>query len=129
MITAIYKGKKPQRIRAGLVKKNTRVQLTEEEAFTVRQDPEWQLIRTAPPPGTPENLRPVRGVHFDLTSLPWTNGKAVFAAATRMGRPVLVKALSQLEACGVPVPPITNRDDAGDLRERFLELTRQLGWF
>jgi hypothetical protein len=128
MITAFYKGKKPQNLRAGTVKKNGRIELREEEAFTIRDNAEWNLEPEALPESTPPNLRPVKGIYFDLSALPWKS-KAIFPAVTRLGRPMLVKALSQLEACGVPIQAIHNTDDTSELRERFLELTRKLGWF
>jgi len=127
MIRCKYKGKEPQNLAVGPVVKGSIIMLHEEEAFTLREDAQWELMPEAFPPGVPENLRPIRGKHFDLTSLPWKN-KRLFNAVKTLGRSVLVKGLAQMEALGLPVPPISNTNDTADLRETFLELGRKAAW-
>lgn len=126
MIEVTYLGPDQQNhARLGPISPGSRLHLTEEEAYTVRQDACWRLAKAAK--DAPVRV-PQRGRYFDLVALPW-HTRAIFNAVRRLGRGELMKALTEMEACGFEIPPGVDRMDITVMREILLENARIAGWY
>lgn len=123
-----YTGVDTQLGRFGLVKSGAVLNLTEQEAYTVRGDAHFSFLREAPVEGFPADPGvPPKGEHFDLSRLSW-GSRHVFLQVGRMNRQATVRAIRQLEASGFPIPVKMGRCSVSAMQEIILETARRASW-
>ncbi len=123
-----YRGESCNLGRSGRVEKGYIVKLTEQEAYSVRDNPDFIPQRDQMMDGFPEEPGlPKKGDYFDLASLSWKSER-VFKEVDAMRRAKLTWAMKQLEAFGFPVPLIDSRTEEEHMRDILLTTGRQADW-
>ncbi len=126
MRRAKYKGVDCHMGRFGEVRRGAVLEMTEKEANSTLNNPDFIFERVTVEEGFPVGQLPPAGKYYDVSRLPWENFK-IWASVDRMGRSRLTNALMQLEASGYPVPKLRGLS-AEQMRDLLMETGRKAGW-